>query len=320
MRSVSALFPTFFTLSLITQSCCSVHWCYDSQSQSCGPKHWKEIQSTCGGKSQSPINIDMSNVDRDNNLQHFVFEGYSTVPPGQWSIANNGHSVQVTLDTNVSISGGGLVGKYKALQLHFHWGNGLSYGSEHTINKKQYPMELHIVHMSERYTDIRDALKKTDGLAVLGFMLEVTETDNPNYNTLTDVLEKVSHQGDKVWLSSTFQLNSILPKVARLSQYYRYQGSLTTPNCSEAVVWSVFEEPISISKAQLIKFANTLYFSARGESEQKMQNNFRSPQPLNGRRVSASKDATINSCPVHTSSLLSVVLVLGLGLGLRIML
>uniref|UniRef100_A0A4W3JH67 Carbonic anhydrase 15-like n=1 Tax=Callorhinchus milii TaxID=7868 RepID=A0A4W3JH67_CALMI len=292
MRSVSALFPTFFTLSLITQSCCSGE-SYKHLPPISGPKHWKEIQSTCGGKSQSPINIDMSNVDRDNNLQHFVFEGYSTVPPGQWSIANNGHSVQVTLDTNVSISGGGLVGKYKALQLHFHWGNGLSYGFKLEL---QWPNNIpHCV-------------------------LQVTETDNPNYNTLTDVLEKVSHQGDKVWLSSTFQLNSILPKVARLSQYYRYQGSLTTPNCSEAVVWSVFEEPISISKAQLMKFANTLYFSARGESEQKMQNNFRSPQPLNGRRVSASKDATINSCPVHTSSLLSVVLVLGLGLGLRIML
>lgn len=52
-------------------------------------------------------------------------------------------------------------------------------------------------------------------------------------------------------LASTFRLGTLLPHASRLSRYYRYQGSLTTPDCSEAVVWTVFEEPVDIGWAQV---------------------------------------------------------------------
>lgn len=53
-------------------------------------------------------------------------------------------------------------------------------------------------------------------------------------------------------LASTFRLGTLLPHVAQLSRYYRYQGSLTTPDCSEAVIWTVFEEPVGISREQVM--------------------------------------------------------------------
>lgn len=52
-------------------------------------------------------------------------------------------------------------------------------------------------------------------------------------------------------LASTFRLDTLLPPPSRLSGYYRYQGSLTTPDCSEAVVWTVFEEPVAIGREQV---------------------------------------------------------------------
>lgn len=52
-------------------------------------------------------------------------------------------------------------------------------------------------------------------------------------------------------LASTFRLSTLLPRAGRLSGYYRYQGSLTTPDCSEAVVWTVFEEPVEIGREQV---------------------------------------------------------------------
>lgn len=58
--------------------------------------------------------------------------------------------------------------------------------------------------------------------------------------------------GDSVDLASTFRLSTLLPPAARLSGYYRYQGSLTTPDCSEAVVWTVFEEPVEIGREQVL--------------------------------------------------------------------
>lgn len=58
--------------------------------------------------------------------------------------------------------------------------------------------------------------------------------------------------GDSVDLASTFRLSTLLPRVGLLSGYYRYQGSLTTPDCSEAVVWTVFEEPVEIGQEQVL--------------------------------------------------------------------
>lgn len=53
-------------------------------------------------------------------------------------------------------------------------------------------------------------------------------------------------------LASTFRLSTLLPRAARLSGYFRYQGSLTTPDCSETVVWTVFEEPVEIGREQVL--------------------------------------------------------------------
>lgn len=52
-------------------------------------------------------------------------------------------------------------------------------------------------------------------------------------------------------LASTFRLSTLLPRAGRLSRYYRYQGSLTTPDCSEVVIWTVFEEPVEIGREQV---------------------------------------------------------------------
>lgn len=63
----------------------------------------------------------------------------------------------------------------------------------------------------------------------------------------------MSHpSGDFVDLASTFRLSTLLPHAGRLSGYYRYQGSLTTPDCSEVVVWTVFEEPVEIGREQVL--------------------------------------------------------------------
>ena len=62
---------------------------------------------------------------------------------------------------------------FEFLQLHWHWGSVDSQGSEHTINGKKYPMEVHLVHWNKKYSTVTEALKYSDGLAVLGFMYEV---------------------------------------------------------------------------------------------------------------------------------------------------
>ncbi|XP_010212516.1 PREDICTED: carbonic anhydrase 15-like, partial [Tinamus guttatus] len=138
---------------------------------------------------------------------------------------------------------------------------------------RQFPMELHIVHININYRTLGEAKGHPNGLAVLGFFFTVSETDNSNYNTIVAGLRNVSHHGDSVDLASTFRLSNLLPRAGQLSKYYRYQGSLTTPDCSEVVVWTVFEEPVAISQAQLRVFVNTVHFPAVGSAPLKMTNN-----------------------------------------------
>ncbi|XP_070618940.1 carbonic anhydrase 15-like isoform X2 [Erythrolamprus reginae] len=246
---------TFLTLSWVVHAETTGLWCYDSQDPKCGPSHWKEMTSGCGGLNQSPINIDRRKVRRDRSLDEILFEGYDQAPPGRWRLTNNGVEVKMILDgaspvEQINITRGGLRDTYRALQFHFHWGDLKRNGSEHHIDGKQYPMELHIVHMNIKYKTTDEAKQQPNGLAVLSFLFKIADTDNTNYNTIVGSLRNISRAGEYVDLASTFSLSNLLPNLASLSKYYRYKGSLTTPNCDEGVIWTVFEEQIPISRSQ----------------------------------------------------------------------
>ncbi|XP_018424161.1 PREDICTED: carbonic anhydrase 15-like [Nanorana parkeri] len=300
---------TFITL--IVQVSGGGQWCYSSQNPACGPDHWKDINHNCGGDHQSPINIEKAKAKKDSHLGDITFKGYDHAPPAEWKLMNEGHSVMLSLSGDISISGANLPNTYRALQFHFHWGSPTKDGSEHTVDGKQFPLELHIVHMNDKYSSVTEAKKDPQGLAVLGILITVGETDNPSYSSLVSAMKNISLEGDYVLLTPTFPLESLLPAHEKLSSYYRYQGSLTTPDCSQAVIWTVFEQPVTISKTQHQILTDTAHFSAQGETLVKMKDNFRPPQPLKGRQVWASRDATV-SCssglcaPVLTLCMISL--------------
>ncbi|XP_053135028.1 carbonic anhydrase 15-like isoform X2 [Hemicordylus capensis] len=278
-------------------------WCYESQDPKCGPLHWKNVTQNCGGMYQSPINIDRRKAQRDKNLDEISFEGYDQAPPGRWRLLNDGHTVVMNLDgasaaEQINITKGGLRDIYRALQFHFHWGDLNRNGSEHAIDGHRYPMELHLVHVNTKYKTINEAKGHPNGFAVLSFLFKVSEADNTNYNTIVAGLRNISRAEDYVDLASTFSLGNLLPNVGLLSKYYRYKGSFTTPGCEEVVTWTVFEEQIPISKSQLSAFVNTIYFKTAGTTPLKMTSNFRPLQPLNSRKVYASRDATISCSPL----------------------
>ncbi|KAM5191689.1 carbonic anhydrase 15-like [Mantella aurantiaca] len=298
---------TFITF--IVQVSAGGQWCYSSQNPTCGPDHWKDISHNCGGDQQSPINIEKAKAKKDSHLGDIIFKGYDHAPSAELKFMNDGHSVLLSLSGDISISGAGLPNTYQALQFHFHWGSPSKDGSEHTVDGKQFPLELHIVHMNAKYSSITEAKKDPQGLAVLGILITVGESDNPNYTPLVSAMKNVSLEGDYVLLTPTFPLASLLPTHDKLSSYYRYQGSLTTPDCSQAVIWTVFEHPVTISRTQHGILTNTAHFSAQGETLVKMKDNFRPPQPLKGRQVLASKDATVSCSSGLCAPLLTLCMI-----------
>ncbi|XP_069040341.1 carbonic anhydrase 4-like isoform X2 [Lepisosteus oculatus] len=265
-------------LSLLTLLCSAPgaagDWCYQSQfscNETCEePAHWADQHPYCGGRRQSPINVVTRKAQYDSSLEPFTFEGYDQTH--SVTAENLGHSVRT--------QGGHMPDWYKAVNFHLHWGWEAGPGSEHTIDGEQFPMELHIVHIHRKYKTIADAAKDSAGIAVLAFFFEESSQDNPYYKVLIDALDEVKHAGNRTIITA-LQLVSILPKPQDLRKYYYYSGSVTVPDCDEAVVWAVFETPIRISREQLTAFSQKLLF----RTEKPMKMTFRPTQPLNGRVV-----------------------------------
>ncbi|KAK3561029.1 hypothetical protein QTP86_025708 [Hemibagrus guttatus] len=273
----------------------AVDWCYKSQvSCDCnckGPDEWKDIAPACSGQSQSPINIVTQKVNK-NNLNPFKFHGYQHTFYS--IITNNGHTVKVNLSGDAIIEGGGLKDKYKAVEIHFHWGKNGGPGSEHTIDGEQYPMEMHIVHIKETYSSVEDAIKDQTGVAVLGFLYQESDNANKKYESIINALPQISlpertkskFKGNKTTIESV-SLEMLLPPQDLLKHYFRYSGSLTTPDCAESVIWTVFESTIPLSQQQLSAFS-----ALRFENGTAMTDTFRPVQPRNGREVTYSGSNT----------------------------
>lgn len=142
-------------------------FCYDDPS--CGPKSaefWPGICQT--GTRQSPINLPHNiNTIRESRShpRALNFRGYKE---NGFFIRNNGHSIQVSFNNNLTssseMSGYGLDGEYVFAQAHFHWGKDIEIGgSEHTINGRHFPMEVHLVHYNKKYPSYSVASGTTTG-------------------------------------------------------------------------------------------------------------------------------------------------------------
>lgn len=265
----------------------SVHaagWNYDDTSK------WGNSFPSCNGKSQSPVHIMTSMTKYEPKLNEFHLTGYKTKAKHQ--IVNNGHTIQLNIDYHATAMKGGLPGVYKAIQFHFHWSHDkLSEGSEHILNNEAYPLELHIVHMNEVYGNITEALKHADGLAVLGFFFQVGKT-NPALDKFLYNLPQVGQTKQ----SQDLSLEEMIGSLDDLGFYYRYEGSLTTPPCSQAVVWTVFNKSISLSSKQLE------VFWAVKDSQGNLTYNYRPIQPLNNRQIYMSFSSGTMSNAVSVSA------------------
>jgi carbonic anhydrase len=240
----SAIVLTVFLLWLVPTGVVAsdpVHWGYDGEA---GPEHWgalsPEFAACSEGREQSPVDIPATAPVNPPELR-FDYR------PSELNIVNNGHSIQVNYEPGTTLKADGVV--YELVQFHLHA------LSEHTLNGAYTDMELHLVH--------KDA---DDRLAVVGVMI-VEGAHNPAYEPI--LAHMPPEQGDPLTVSgTTVNAGELLPAE---QSYYRYDGSLTTPPCTEGVTWFVMATPIELSTAQIAAF-QSLY-----------DHNLRPVQPLGER-------------------------------------
>ncbi|XP_053327164.1 carbonic anhydrase 4-like [Spea bombifrons] len=251
----------------------SADWCYTEDS--CAPGSWGSLGS-CSGLRQSPVDISTRFVQVNGSLGPLIFTNYSD-KSALLALGNTGHTVEVSIGNGVTLSGGGLTSTYQAVAFHFHW------GSEHRLNQKQFPMEMHVVH-TKTGLSLAEAKNDSTGLAVLGVFIDVLDSANSSHlSRLSDLLEQISVPGTRISLNSSFSLDAILGDVNR-EEYYRYLGSLTTPTCEEAVVWTVLKNPLLVPARVIKAFTSNVHHNT-SEGLELLTYNFRPPQPLGSRQV-----------------------------------
>lgn len=220
------------------------HWGYSGAQ---GPATWGQ-RADCAecdaGTQQSPVDIPAGMPTHNADIE------FSYVPMAL-TLVNNGHTVQVNASRDSFIEAEDT--RYDLLQFHFHA------LSEHTLAGKHADMEVHFVH------------KSADGqYAVIGVFLSTGE-HNPAFAPIFSNLPSTA--GESLYAKGV-AINTIdLMPTSRA--YYRYDGSFTTPPCTEGVKWFVMEQAVELSREQVSSFTE-LY-----------NNNFRPTQPIGARKFIA---------------------------------
>lgn len=220
-----------------------VHWGYSGPE---GPEHWGELTpkfAVCStGKNQAPIDLTDA-IEADLPALEFRYTSNAT------EILNNGHTIQVNYRPGSSIAVGNRLFELK--QFHTHA------PSENRINGKSFPLEGHLVHAD-----------KEGNLAVVAVLYDI---GRPN-KTLTALWSQLPEKaGDKLAVTLPVTAADLLPGNWA---YYRFNGSLTTPPCTEGVWWLVLKTPAPVSQEQVNRFTHVMHHP-----------NNRPVQPLNARPV-----------------------------------
>jgi carbonic anhydrase len=164
-------------------------------------------------------------------------------------VENNGHSIQFAF-----YPGDSIIYQHKSYylkQIHFHE------PAEHLLNGVKYPIEIHLVHIS-----------KDNNITVLG-ILGMEGEDSQLFEFLEGFLPL--ENGEEKVINQRLDLTDLFPDV---TDFYSYEGSLTTPPCTENVNWVIFKNPIIISLEEVLKLKNNMPL-----------NNYRNEQPVNDRII-----------------------------------
>lgn len=227
MKKITLAVTAALTLAAGTVLASDGQWGYAGKN---GPEHWGSLDPAfeiCSkGVNQSPLNL-TGGIEAE--LEPFVFDDIGLVT----EILNNGHGVEANYAAGSTVAVNGRI--FELQQIHFHS------PSEHQMNGEHFPLEGHFVH-----TDANG------DLAVIAVLYR-QGAENSSIKKLWQQLP--TEPGKKEGMASQVRAEKLMPENR---EYYRVNGSLTTPPCSEGVLWLVMKNTVEVSEAQVKQFVTVI--------------------------------------------------------------
>ncbi len=226
-RMLPALAAVLMLLTGAAAASAAEQWSYAGKT---GPEHWGQLApayALCGqGMNQSPVNLS-GMIEAELEPLKFDYTGLVT------KMRNSGQAAQADYSAGSFLTAGGIA--YELKQIHFHA------PSEHLIEGKQFPLEAQFVHVS------------ADGqVAVLAVLYDLGEA-NPELKKLwRQIPQKI---GEEVGMAAQVRAEKLLPENR---DYYRLSGSLTTPPCTEGVLWLVLKNQSTVCASQVQQFSEVM--------------------------------------------------------------
>lgn len=228
-----------------------------------GPDVWFKQFPDCKLKSQSPIDIHSGDAVYDPTLTPLHFNGQFKFET-DWVMTKTTHGVYINVANgnteSTTVTGGNMRDTpFETRGAHFHWGYNDHQGSEHQLNGKKYPLEMHMVTQDHQ-----------GNYRVVGYFFEIGKQNNTGFEPIIEAVRNIEKSENQLTFGIDF--SNIVPNDK--ANYYSYKGSFTTPPCTEGVVFHIMKETIKISQKQLEAFHGL-----------ELKLNFREPQPLNEREL-----------------------------------
>lgn len=272
-----------------------------------GPSGWG---GSCKDNENTPINLCGATTFPNTYSPGFTLANWNV--QRQVSIINPGYTIQVNvLDNHPTLQAGslaGVVGRGKnssnhlwvLAQMHVHVGRTgkLNEGSEHYMQGRAYPMEIHFVHYNSAIASSVSSAVGTglpEALLVVGIFIEV----GAEGDTLTKMANAISNTtATAKTMPGTVNFNDLFDGSGA---YYSYAGGLTTPGCNQQVTWVVMKTTKTISQGTLDKYkqattnpsaVQTSKFLVQADGVQGDYGTFRPIQSTNGRKVYSSNGDT----------------------------